>query len=135
MTNIRDLGRGVPGSHHVYFPDTLHRQHAVVEDRVRAEKATGIRNLPFHGYERNQARLPAANLASDLIAYLQLLGLQEEAEHCVAEPESLRVMLLHIPARLTSHARTRVLKIEQSWPWAKAVVEAWERLGAIPAPA
>lgn len=44
-------------------------------------------------------------------------------------------MLLHIPARLTSHARTRVLKIEHSWPWAKAAVQAWERLGAIPAPA
>jgi hypothetical protein len=49
VTNIRDLGRSVPGSHHVYFLDTLHRQHAVVEDRVRTEKATGIRNLPFHG--------------------------------------------------------------------------------------
>jgi len=135
VTNIRDLGRGVPGSHHVYFLDTLHRQHAVVEDRVRTEKATGIRSLPFHGYARNQAWLLAANIASDLITYLQLLGLQQEAELSVAEPESLRAMLLHIPARLTNHARTRVLKIEQSWPWAKAVVEAWERLGAIPAPA
>lgn len=135
VTNIEDLGRSVPGSHHVHFLDTLHRQHAVVEDRVRTEKATGIRNLPFHGYERNSAWLLAANIASDLLAYLQLLGLQDEAELATAEPESLRAMLLHIPARLTSHARSRVLKIEQSWPWAKAAVEAWERLGAIPAPA
>ena len=135
VTNIKDLGRGVPGSHHVYFLDTLHRQHAVVEDRVRTEKATGIRNLPFHGYERNQAWLLAANLACDLLAYLQLLGLQGEAELSVAEPETLRTMILHIPARLVTHARRRTLKIEQSWPWAKAVVETWERLGAIPAPA
>jgi hypothetical protein len=135
VTNIRDLGRSVPGSHHVFFLDTLHRQHAVVEDRVRTEKATGLRNLPFHGYERNKAWLLAANIASDLIAYLQLLGLQPDDALAAAEPESLRATLLHIPARLTSHARSRVLKIEHSWPWADAVVEAWRRLGAIPAPA
>lgn len=135
VTNIKDLGRGAPGSHHVYFLDALHRQHAVVEDRVRTEKATGIRNLPFHGYERNHAWLLAANIAADLTTYLQLLGLQDEAELSMAEPETLRAMILHIPARLVTHARTRILKIEQTWPWARAVVEAWHRLGAIPAPA
>lgn len=135
VTNIRDLGRSVPGSHHVYFLDTLHRQHAVVEDRVRTEKATGIRNLPFHGYERNQAWLLAANIAADLTAHLQLLGLEGESALSVAEPESLRAMILHIPARLVTHARKRILKIERTWPWATAVVAAWERLGVIPAPA
>lgn len=135
VTNIEDLGRSVPGSHHVHFLDTLHRQHAVVEDRVRTEKATGIRTLPFHGYERNKAWLLAANLACDLLAYLQLLGLEPESELAAAEPETLRATILHIPARLTSHARKRILKIEQSWPWAGAAVEAWERLGVIPAPA
>lgn len=135
VTNIKDLGRTVPGSHHVYFLDTLHRQHAVVEDRVRTEKATGIRTLPFRGYERNQAWILAANIAADLLAYLQLLGLDEHRELAAAEPEALRATILHIPARLVAHARSRVLKIEQTWPWAKAVIEAWERLGTIPAPA
>jgi hypothetical protein len=135
VTNINDLGHGVPGSHHVYFLDTLHRQHAVVEDRVRTEKATGTRNLPFHGYERNKAWLLAANMACDLLAYLQLLGLEPASGLAVAEPETLRATILHIPARLTSHARRHILKIEQTWPWAKSVVEVWERLGAIPAPA
>ena len=135
VTNIRDLGRSVPGSHHVYFLDTLHRRHTVVEDRVRTEKVTGLRHLPFHGYERNKAWLLAANIASDLIAYLQLLGLDEHRELAAAEPGSLRVMVLHIPARLVTHARQRTLKIEQTWPWATTVVEAWQRLGAIPAPA
>jgi Transposase DDE domain group 1 len=107
----------------------------VVEDRVRTEKATGIRSLPFHGYERNKAWLLAANLASGLTAYLQLLGLAGEAELAAAEPETLRAMILHVPGRLVTHARRRILKIEQSRPWAKAVVEAWHRLGVIPAPA
>jgi hypothetical protein len=135
VTNIKDLGRGVPGSHHAFFLDTLHRQHAVVEDRVRTEKATGIRTLPFHGYERNKAWLLAANLAADLLAYLQLLGLDQHRDLAAAEPETLRATILHIPARLVTHARKRILRIEQTWPWAGAVVQAWERLGAIPAPA
>ncbi len=36
----------MPGSHHAQFIDVLHRQHAVVEDGVRAGKAMGLRNLP-----------------------------------------------------------------------------------------
>jgi Transposase DDE domain group 1 len=135
VTNIPARGiRAVPGSHHAFFLDALQRQHAVVEDRVRTEKATGIRNLPFTSYARNQAWLLAANIASDLLAYLQLLGLDQDEELAAAEPDTLRAMILHIPARLTSHARRRVLKIERSWPWADAVVACWERLGAIPAP-
>jgi hypothetical protein len=106
--NIHTLGRGVPGSHHVFFLDTLHRQHAVVEDRIRHEKATGIRNLPFQGSERNSAWLLAANMACDLLAYLQLLGLEPASAIAVAEPETLRATILHIPARLTSHARRHI---------------------------
>ncbi len=38
-TNIPATGiGGVPGSHHAQFIDVLHRQHAVVEDGVRAAK-------------------------------------------------------------------------------------------------
>ena len=109
------------------------RRHA--KKPTEFEKATGIRTLPFHGCERNQAWLLAANLAADLTAYLQLLGLRPDDELATAEPESPRAMLLHIPARPTSHARTRVVKIEQSWPRAHTVVKAWERPGRIPAPA
>jgi hypothetical protein len=61
------------------------------------EKAVGIRRLSFNGYERNKAWLLAANIASDLIAFLQLLGLKDKAEMSVAEPETLRAMVLHNP--------------------------------------
>jgi hypothetical protein len=134
VTNIKNLGRAVPGSHHVFFLDAVHRQHAVVEDRVRTEKATGIRNLPFKGYARNQAWLLAANMASDLLAYLQLLGLDQEHDLARAEPETLRTTLLHVPARLVHHARARILKIEATWPWAKAFQTCWQRLSALPDP-
>jgi hypothetical protein len=49
VTNIPAAGGigGVPGSHHPQFIDVLHREHAVVEDEVRAGKAMGLRNLPY----------------------------------------------------------------------------------------
>ena len=47
VTNIPATGiPGVPGSHHPQFTDVLHRQHAVVEDQVRTNKAMGLYNLP-----------------------------------------------------------------------------------------
>jgi len=135
VTDIEDLGRSVPGSHHVFFLDTLHCQHAVVEDRVphreghgpaqatvpRIRAEQGLAAGREHGLR--PAHLPPAPRP------LRAAGADR------AEPASLRTMILHIPARLVTHARQRVLKIEQTWPWALAVVEARDRLGAIPAPA
>jgi Transposase DDE domain group 1 len=43
-----------------------HREHAVVEDRVRALKSTGLQNLPFWAFAANQAWLEAALVAHDL---------------------------------------------------------------------
>ena len=44
-------------------------------------------------------------------------------------------MVLHVPARLATYSRRGILKIERTWLWAPTVVEAWERLGLIPAAA
>jgi hypothetical protein len=63
----------------------------------RYQKATGVRGLPFHGHERDKARLPAANIASDLLVYLHLLGLEEAGELAAAEPETPRTAISRIP--------------------------------------
>src|SRR6266481_2145519 len=105
---------GVPGSHHAQFTDVLHRQHAVVEDGVRAAKSMGLRNLPSKTWQVNCGWVLAANIAADLVAWCRLLGL---------------------PARLVRHARTRVLKISRTWPWKEAFLACWQRLCALPAPA
>ncbi len=49
VTNIPAAGGipGVPGSHHAQFTGVLHREHAIVEDQVRTNKAMGLRNLPY----------------------------------------------------------------------------------------
>src|SRR5918999_3235582 len=46
--------------------EARHRAHAIVEDRVRELKSTGISNLPFSAFAANQAWLEAALVAHDL---------------------------------------------------------------------
>ena len=53
----------MPGSHHAQFIDVLHREHAVVEDNIRVNKAMGLRNLPSKTWTVNRGRVLAANIA------------------------------------------------------------------------
>jgi hypothetical protein len=130
-TNIGRM-RGVGGSHQPQWLDALHRAHAVVEDRVRTGKAMGLHNLPSSSWQVNQGWVLAASLAADLDAWTRLLGLHDHADLADAEPDTLRYRLWHLPARLTSHARRRTLKISRDWPWREAFVICWKRLTALP---
>jgi hypothetical protein len=132
-TNI-DRIHGVPGSHHPQWIDVLHRNHAVVEDRVRVDKAMGLRNLPSQSWVVNRGWVLACNLANDLDAWTRLLGLHDQPDLTNAEPDTLRYRLWHLPARLTRHARRQWLTISNSWPWRDAFTLCWHRLGALPAP-
>src|SRR6266702_1418664 len=136
VTNIPDTGiKDVPGSHHAQFTDVLHRQHAVVEDGVRAGKSMGLRNLPSKTWVVNCGWVLAASLAADLAAWCRLLSLYYQDELKDAEPDTLRYRLVALPARLACHARARVLKISRTWPWKDAFLACWRRLCALPAPA
>jgi hypothetical protein len=137
VTNIPAAGGigGVPGSHHAQFIDVLHRQHAVVEDGVRAAKSMGLRNLPSKTWQVNCGWVLAATIAADLSAWCRLLGLYDQEDLKDAEPDTLRYRLWSLPARLVRHARARVLKISRTWPWKEAFLACWQRLRALPAPA
>ena len=135
-TNIPLTGiPGVPGSHHPQLIDVLHRQHAVVEDGVRGAKAMGLRNLPSKAWQVNCGWVLAASIAADLATWTRLIGLHDQDGLAGAEPQTLRYRLWHLPARLTAHARQRVLKISPAWPWKDAFLTCWERLTALPVPA
>ena len=137
VTNIPVAGGigGVPGSHHAQFIDVLHREHAVVEDQVRTNKAMGLRNLPSKTWMVNCGWVLAANIAADLSAWCRLLGLYDCGDLKDAEPDTLRYRLWALPARLARHARARVLKISRTWPWKEAFLACWQRLCALPEPA
>jgi Transposase DDE domain group 1 len=108
-----------------------HREHAIVEDRVRELKSTGLSNLPFAAFAPNQAWLEAALCAHDLTVWTQLLLF--DGEHRVCEPKRLRYRLLHVAGRLTRHARQLTLHLPADWPWAAAIARAFKRLAALSA--
>jgi hypothetical protein len=110
-----------------------HRARARVEDHIRNDKDTGLRNMPFRDFEHNRAWLEIARLAHDLIAWTQRLLLTGELAK--TEPKRLRYRLLHVAARLAFHARTATLRIQANWPWATELAAAFNKLKALPAPA
>ncbi|GAA3376378.1 hypothetical protein GCM10020367_47840 [Streptomyces sannanensis] len=124
--------RGIAGSGHSQFLDVLHRSHAGVEDRVRTNKAMGLDNLPSASWEVNCGWMLAANLASDLDAWVRLLTLHDIEDLADAEPTTMRLCLYHLPARLANHARRRWLRIDATWPWAQAFTTRWNRLTQLP---
>jgi Transposase DDE domain group 1 len=109
-TNIPATGiSGVPGSHHPQFIDVAHREHAVVEDRVRTSKAMGLRNLPSKTWQVNCGWVLAANIAADLAAWSGLLGLYDCDDLKDAEPDTLRLVnRTHLSSR-RSQAHQRAM--------------------------
>jgi hypothetical protein len=111
--------------------EARHRQHAVVEDRIRCLKAMGLANLPFSEWQPNAAWLEVALIAHDLTVWTQQTCLA--GEHAIAEPKRLRYRILHVAARLTRHARRTTLHLQDDWPWATALLAAFKRLDTLPA--
>ena len=130
-----DINRmwGIGGSRQAQWPDAVHRHHAVVEDRVRCGKAMGLSNLPPASWEVNRSWVSACDIAHDLDAWLRLLVLYDDGGLQVAGPPTMRYRLYRLPAKLTRHARYRVLAIERTWPWARVFTVCWRRLAELPA--
>lgn len=134
-TNITaGLGK-IGGTRQAQWIDAAHRHHAVVEDRVRTNKQTGLRNLPSQSWTVNRAWVLAANIAADLEVWNRLLGFHDDPDLAHAEPKTMRFRIYAVPARLVRHARRRRLHLDRDWPWATAFQTAWNRITALPAPA
>ena len=110
-----------------------HRARARVEDHIRNDKDTGLRNLPFRDFEHNRVWLALVLIAHDLICWTQRLLLTGELAR--VEPKRLRYRLLHVAARLAFHARAARLRLQANWPWATDLAAAFARLKALPAAA
>ncbi len=107
-----------------------HRARARVEDHIRNDKDTGLRNLPFRDFEHNRVWLALVALAHDLLVWTQRLVLTGELAR--AEPKRLRYRLLHVAARLAFSARRAKLRLQATWPWAHDLATAFARLQALP---
>jgi Transposase DDE domain group 1 len=103
-----------------------HRQRVRCEDRIRAAKDTGLRNLPLHGYGQNQIWCELAAMASELLAWMQMLTLNGPAR--AWEPKRLRLRLLSTAGQLVRGGRRRRLRLAATWPWAGQLTAAITRL-------
>jgi Transposase DDE domain group 1 len=128
------LTNTVPGgaSRQLADLELRHRRHARVEDRIRAGKDTGMRNLPYHDFNQNRIWLTIAALATDLLAWCARLALPAEA--AIYEPKRLRLRILAVAGRIVRTAGHRILHIDPAWPWAETITTAHARLAALPAP-
>jgi hypothetical protein len=131
-TNIHRM-RAIAGTHQPQWLDVLHRHHAVVEDRVRVAKQTGLGHLPSASWRVNTAWTLLAAIAADLDAWTRLLGFADHDLLAKAEPATMREAVYRLPARLARHARRRWLRFDRDHPHAGAVATAWARLAALPA--
>jgi len=109
-----------------------HRRHARVEDRIRAAKDTGLRNLPFHDTDQNRIWVAITALAQELLAWCARLALPATAAGY--EPKRMRLQILATAGRLVRTARRRVLHIDSTWPWAQTITTAHTRLCSLPVP-
>jgi hypothetical protein len=107
-----------------------HRQHARVEDRIREAKATGLRNLPCHGFDTNAAWLEVVLTATDLICWTKLICFADSPTLARCEIAAFRYRVLHVAARLTRSSRQTRLRLDKAWRWAAEIAASYHRLRA-----
>jgi hypothetical protein len=105
--------------------EVRHRQRARCEDRIRALKDTGLRNLPFAGYDKNRLWVEIVALAADLLTWTQTLAFDEHEPARRWEPKRLRFRLLAIAGRIIRTGRQRRLRLPRDWPWNHLLETAW----------
>jgi hypothetical protein len=105
-----------------------HRRRARCEDRIRNAKDTGLRNLPLYGFTQNQVWCELVAMASELLAWIQMLALDGAAR--VWEPKRLRLRLFSAAGRLARGGRRLRLRHAATWPWAAQLTAAITRLQA-----
>ncbi|MEU4351805.1 IS1380 family transposase [Streptomyces sp. NPDC023838] len=109
-----------------------HRLRARAEDRIRAARATGLRNLPLHRTAQNKVWLEIVQIALDLLAWMPMLALTGTAR--LWEPRRLRLRLFTTAGQLVSTGRRRILRLARHWPWTSHITAALERLALLPNP-
>jgi hypothetical protein len=102
---LTNTGHGGPGRQLADL-ELRHRRHARVEDRIRAAKDTGLRNLPFYDTDQNRLWVSISALAQDLLAWCARLALPATAAGY--EPKRLRLRILAV-GRLVRTARRRLV--------------------------
>lgn len=110
----------LPGEQAPLDDDPDYRYAAFVTNTVGGQ-------VQFHDARHRTLQLAA--LAVTLTARLRHIAL--DGELAKASPKNLRFRVFAVPARYVTHARRRILKIPERWPWATDLTTAWDRLQAL----
>lgn len=103
-----------------------HRHRAHVEQRIRAAKDSGLRNLPCADVVPNDAWLQLVLVAQDLMAWGRRLCFDDAL--AVAEPKRLRHRVLHAAPTIARTGGQVVVRFQRTWPWTADIVAAFRRL-------
>ena len=109
-----------------------HRRRTRAEDRTRAARDTGLRDLPLHDTAQNRIWLEIVQIALDLLAWMPMLALTGTAR--LWEPERLRLRVFSAAAQLVVTGRRRWLRLARHWPWTEVIMKAFAQLQALPNP-
>ncbi|MFJ4623029.1 IS1380 family transposase [Streptomyces sp. NPDC088812] len=109
-----------------------HRLRARAEDRIRAARATGLRNLPLHRTAQNRVWLEIVQIALDLLAWMPMLALTGKAR--LWEPRRLRLRLFTAAGQLVTTGRRRILRLARHRPWTSHITAALDRITQLPDP-
>ena len=92
--------------------EVRHRSRARCKDRIRNLKDTGATSLPLHAFGKNQLWLELAPLASELIAWTQILAVAGLPAR-VSEPKRLRLRIVAAVGRIITTVRRRILSLSK----------------------
>lgn len=110
--------------------EVRHRSRARCEDRIRNLKDTGATNLPLHAFGKNQIWLELTQLASELIAWTQILAFSGLPAR-VWEPKRIRLRILAVAGRIITTGRRHILRLPRRWPWTDIILVGHQRLALI----
>lgn len=110
-----------------------HRLRARCEDRIRCAKDTGLGAFPLQGFGQNRIWCLVVQLACEIIAWAQMLAFKDRPERRW-EPKRLRLRLITCPGELVRSGRQKILRFNQTHPWAQLLAQALARLRALPSP-
>lgn len=102
-----------------------HRDHAVVEQVIADLKDQALVHFPSGQFNANGAWTVIGALAHNLLRWTQQIGLPDTP---VRAARTLRRRLLHVPGRLTHHARGWTLHLPARWPWQGDYTRALSRI-------
>jgi hypothetical protein len=110
----------------IAYLEALQRGRGRAEKLICNLKDTGLGNLPSADMSINTAWLTTALIAHDLLAWTQLVCLDDDLAR--AEPKRLRYCLLHAAGQIARSGRRTRLRLAAAWPWATELVAAFDKV-------